>query len=497
MTAAEKTRWLILLVVSSALFLIVIDVTVLHTALPSLARDLGTSASEKLWIINAYGLVVAGLLPGLGTLGDRVGHKRMFVIGLIMFGIASVIAAYSPTATVLIGARAVLAIGAAMMMPATLSIIRLTFEDERERAVAIGVWGAVASGGAAVGPLIGGVLLEYFWWGSVFLINVPIVILALVATIVFIPRRAGSPAVGWDPLGSLQILIGLVGVAFAIEELAKQAPDVLEAMVAGIIGTLALFFFVRRQRRSATPMLDLALFKNRAFRLGVTVALVSAFSIVGLEFALSQRLQLVIGYSPLQAATFVLPASLLAFVGGPLGGWLSHQHGTARVMAVGLFLGGLGVVVLFLSARAGPLPQLLAMSIFGLGLGSSLAVASHTIMNEAPPQRAGMAASIEEVAFELGGAIGITILGTLLAGVYSALFVIPKGAAVPASVLDGIDQALKVAETLPAEVAKLLTQAVHGAFDTAYLVTLAVDAVALILVACMAWRASTTAPARS
>ena len=203
MTAAEKTRWLILLVVSSALFLIVIDMTVLHTALPSLARDLGTSASEKLWVINAYGLVVAGLLPGLGTLGDRVGHKRMFVIGLIVFGIASLIAAYSPTATVLIGARAVLAIGAAMMMPATLSIVRLTFEDERERAIAIGVWGAVASGGAAVGPLIGGVLLEYFWWGSVFLINVPVVIVALVAAVVFIPRRVGNPAMGWDLLGSL------------------------------------------------------------------------------------------------------------------------------------------------------------------------------------------------------------------------------------------------------------------------------------------------------
>ena len=237
--------------------------------------------------------------------------------------------------------------------------------------------------------------------------------------------------------------------------------------MAGIIGALALVIFVRRQRRSTTPMIDLALFKNPPFRLGVVVALVSAFSIVGLELALSQRLQLVLGYSPLQAATFVLPASLLAFIGGPLAGWLSHQHGTARVMAVGLFLGGLGVVGLFLSAGAGPLPQLLAMAIFGLGLGSSFAVASHTIMNEAPPERAGMAASIEEVAFELGGAIGITILGTLLAGVYSALFVIPKGAEVPASVVNGIDHALKAAETLPADIVKLLTEAVHGAFDTA------------------------------
>src|SRR5262249_32818615 len=270
MTVSEKSRWLILIVLSSALFLIVIDMTVLYTALPSLARDLGTSASEKLWIINAYALVVAGLLPGLGTLGDRVGHKRMFI--------ASLFAAYSPSPMILIGARALLAVGAAMMMPATLSIIRLTFNDDRERALAIGIWSAVASGGAAVGPLVGGVLLEYFWWGSVFLINVPVVVVALAAASVFIPRRKGSHAMGWDPVGSLQILVGLVGLAYAIEELAKEAPSFLSAAAAAVIGGLALAIFVRRQRRSAAPMFDLTLFENREFALGVVVALVSSFS---------------------------------------------------------------------------------------------------------------------------------------------------------------------------------------------------------------------------
>jgi len=294
MTVSEKSRWLILIVLSSALFLIVIDMTVLYTALPSLARDLGTSASEKLWIINAYALVVAGLLPGLGTLGDRVGHKRMFIAGLCVFGIASLVAAYSPSPMILIGARALLAVGAAMMMPATLSIIRLTFNDDRERALAIGIWSAVASGGAAVGPLVGGVLLEYFWWGSVFLINVPVVVVALAAASVFIPRRKGSHEVGWDPVGSLQILVGLVGLAYAIEELAKEAPSFLSAAAAAVIGGLALAIFVRRQRRSAAPMFDLTLFENREFALGVVVALVSSFSVVGLELVLSQRLQLVL-----------------------------------------------------------------------------------------------------------------------------------------------------------------------------------------------------------
>jgi len=483
----EKSRWLILLVVSSALFLIVIDMTVLYTALPSLARDLGTDASEKLWIINAYALVVAGLLPGLGTLGDRVGHKRMFIGGLCVFGVASLVAAYSPSPTILIGARALLAVGAAMMMPATLSIIRLTFNDERERALAIGIWGAVASGGAAVGPLVGGVLLEYFWWGSVFLINVPVVLVALVAAGVFIPRSKGNREVGWDPVGSLQILVGLVGLAYAIEEVA------MAVAAAAVIGALALAIFLRRQRRSAAPMFDLTLFENREFALGVVVALVSSFSVVGLELVLSQRLQLVLGYSPLQAALFVLPGSLLAFIGGPLAGWSALRYGTGQVMAAALLVGGLAVAGLFLAADAGPMPQLLSLSVFGLGLGASIAVASNAIMSRAPAERAGMAASVEEVAFELGGAIGITILGSLLAGVYAAVLVLPAG--LPPSVREGIDRALRVAETLPAEAGHLLTEAVYAAFDAAYLSALALDAVLLVGVAVMAWRARAARPA--
>ena len=487
MTVSEKRRWLILLVVSSALFLIVIDMTVLYTALPSLARDLGTGASEKLWIINAYALVVAGLLPGLGTLGDRVGHKRMFIGGLCVFGVASLVAAYSPSPTILIGARALLAVGAAMMMPATLSIIRLTFNDDRERALAIGIWSAVASGGAAVGPLVGGVLLEYFWWGSVFLINVPVVLVALVAAGVFIPRSKGNREVGWDPVGSLQILVGLVGLAYAIEEVA------MAVAAAAVIGALALAIFLRRQRRSAAPMFDLTLFENREFVLGVVVALVSSFSVVGLELVLRQRLQLVLGYSPLQAALFVLPGSLLAFIGGPLAGWSAPRYGTGQVMAAALLLGGLAVAGLFLAADAGPMPQLVSLSAFGLGLGASIAVASNAIMSRAPAERAGMAASVEEVAFELGGAIGITILGSLLAGVYAAVLVLPAG--LPPSVREGIDRALRVAETLPAEAGHLLTEAVYAAFDAAYLSALALDAVLLVGVAVMAWRARAARPA--
>ena len=489
MTAPRTNRWLVLVVVSSALFLIVIDMSVLHTALPTLTRELGASASEKLWIMNAYALVVAGLLPGCGTLGDRVGHKRMFVAGLGVFGMASLIAAYSPSPLLLIGGRALLAVGAAMMMPATLSIIRLTFSDEKERAMAIGLWGAVASAGSAAGPLVGGVLLEYFWWGSVFLVNVPVVVAALLAALVFIPGSQSRSDVGWDLPGSLLILVGLVGLAFAIKEVAMQPPSFRAAATAAAIGALALVWFARRQRRSAAPLIDFSLFNNRAFRVAVVVALVAAFSVIGLSLVWSQRLQLVLGYSPLHAALFLLPSSLLALIGGPLAGWLTPRYGANRVMAGALLLGGLGEAGLFMATNAGLAPQLLCLAVFGLGVGASLAAASYAIMSHAPAERAGMAASIEEVSIELGGAMGITLLGSILAGVYSAALVLPPGAVLPPAVREGIDQALAVAATLPADTARLLTQSVHQAFDGAYLTALAINAALLAAVAVMAWRA--------
>ena len=358
---------------------------------------------------------------------------------------ASLVAAYSPSPLLLIGGRALLAIGAAMMMPATLSIIRLTFGDEKERAMAIGLWGAVASGGAAVGPLIGGVLLDYFWWGSVFLINVPVAFVALVAALVLIPHSEGRSDVGWDLPGSLLILVGLVGLAFAVKEVAMQAPSFPAAATAAVVGALALVLFARRQRGSAAPLIDFSLFDNRGFRIAVLAALVAAFSVIGLALVWSQRLQLVLGYSPLHAALFLLPSSVLAFVGGPLAGWLTPRYGANRVIAAALLLGGLGEAGLFMAANAGLAPQLLCLALFGLGAGAALAAASDAIMSHAPAERAGMAASLEEVAIELGGAIGITVLGSILAGVYSAILVLPSGAALPPAVREGIDQALGVA----------------------------------------------------
>ncbi len=218
---ANYKRWIILLLVSSVLFLIVIDVTVLYTALPRLTHDLGATSSEKLWIMNAYPLIVAGLLPAAGMLSDRIGHKVMFLLGLPLFAVASLCAAFSPTAMSLILSRGFLAVGAALSMPATLSIVRHVFLDPKERALAIGIWSAVASGGAAIGPLVGGALLNHFWWGSVFLINVPVVLLVLPFAYFLIPKCGGTGSQKIDYLGSGLVLVGLVGIIYALKELGK------------------------------------------------------------------------------------------------------------------------------------------------------------------------------------------------------------------------------------------------------------------------------------
>jgi len=493
---AKQNRWLILVIVSSALFLIVVDMTVLYTALPTLTHDLAASASQKLWIVNAYALVVAGLLPGLGALGDRVGHKPMFMGGLAVFGIASLAAAYAPTPAMLIGARALLAVGAAMMMPATLSIIRITFTDQRERSIAIGIWAAVASGGAAFGPVIGGVLLEYFWWGSVFLVNVPVVVMALALAWPLVPADRGHATRPWDFVGSLQVMVGLIALAYAIKEISLQDASKGSALVAAIMGVAALALFTRRQLRSTAPLIDFDLFRDSRFSAGVVAALVASIALVGVELAVSQRLQLVLGLSPLEAALFILPIPLAAFVSGPLTGMALPALGSGRVLWSALALGGAGLAAFAFSHHAGSAAQLATLAIFGFGVGAAMTAASSAIMDNAPIDRAGMAASVEEVSYELGGAIGIAVLGSLLTAVYGASFVPPAGLDVPSTVRDSIDEALLAAEKLSPEAAATLVSLSRAAFENAFVALLAV-ATALILGCAFAiWRLTERATAR-
>lgn len=381
-----KNRWLILTMVASALFLIVIDMTVLYTALPRLTQALDASASQKLWIVNAYPLVVAGLLPGAGMLSDRIGHKRLFLAGLPVFAVASLCAAFSPTAEWLIAARVFLAVGAAMMMPATLSIVRHVFTDERERALAIGIWASVASGGAAIGPVVGGLLLEYFWWGSVFLINVPVVLLVWPLAWKLIPRCGGDNPRPSDIVGSVQIMIGLVGAIYALKELSKPTPDVSALLVAALIGVLFLALFVRRQQRSAHPMIDFSLFRNRLFAGGIGVALLSMVALIGIELVLSQRLQLVLGLSPLQAALFILPIPLASALAGPVAGLLLPRYGERSIILGGFVLTTLGIAGLAASYQSGMALQLVSLALVGFGLGGVITAASTAIMLNAPEE---------------------------------------------------------------------------------------------------------------
>lgn len=472
MTATIKpahNRWLILAIVSSALFLIVIDLTVLYTALPRLTHDLRANASQKLWIINAYPLVVAGLLPGLGTLGDRLGHKQLFLNGLLVFGVASLVAAFARSPEVLICSRVLLAVGAAMMMPATLSIIRLTFEDDKERAFAIGVWAAVASGGAAFGPVVGGILLEFFWWGSVFLINVPVVMIAFVVGARVLEKRPGNKTRKWDLISSVQIMVGLIGLTYAIKELGKPQADWVAFVITLVLGIGALFIFYRRQKRSAAPLIDLGLFRNKQFLLGVIAASVMSATLIGFELVFSQRLQLVSGYSPLQAGLLILPIPLAAFFAGPLMGSLQPKLGTARLLWLSLLVSAVGSLWYLFIFDGAILWWSVALAVFGFGAGAAITGASTAIINNAPASRAGMAASIEEVAYELGGAMGVTIFGSIMSVIYTMKLVLPADFSVPGIVRDSLDQAHLVAEQLPPEQSQRLLSIAFASFDYAFI----------------------------
>lgn len=477
----NHNKWLILFIISSALFLIVIDATVLYTALPRLTHDLGLTASEKLWVVNAYPLVVAGLLPGVGMLGDRLGHKRMFTAGLPVFGVASLCVAYATAAPWLIAARALLAVGAAMMMPATLSILRHVFEDDRERALAIGIWSAVASGGAALGPVVGGVLLEFFWWGSVFLINVPVVLLAWPLALRLIPKSGGTSKRPWDLLGSIQVMIGLVGVIYAIKELSKPYPDYVVSLAAGVIGVIGLWLFFKRQQRQSDPMIDFALFRNRRFSSGVVVALMSMTTMSGVELVYSQRLQLVLGLTPLQAAMMILPIPLASAAAGALAGLTLPRFGEYRIMWGCMFLSGVGIALTALMFQDSLVVQIIGLVLFGAGLGGAMTSASTAVMMNAPKESAGMAASIEEVSYELGGVLGVTILGSVMGAVYTTSLEVPPALQVPSTAYDSLDEALTATAQLTPQSADLLTRLAHSAFDQAFFAVSITTAVLLFL----------------
>src|ERR1700733_10774060 len=473
---SKTQRWLVLATVSAGLLMVSVDTTVLYTALPALTRDLHAGAAQKLWIINVYPLVMAGLLLGTGTLGDRIGHKRMFLAGLALFAAASLLAAFAPSPPVLIAAQAFLAVGAAAMLPATLALIRITFDDEHERGIAIGVWGTMAALGAALGPFVGGLLLQHFWWGSVFLLNIPVVLLALAATVALVPGGSGHRDRPWDLIASLQAMVALVGVVYAIQEAARPDPMPLAIAGALLAAAAAGWMFARRQRRQAYPLIDFSLFRNRSLLTGVIAAALAMAATVGIDLVLTQRLQLVLGLTPLHAGLIVTAFAAGSLPVGVLAGGLLHRTGARPLIGGGLLLGAPGAAPLLGGGRS-PAWVVPGLVLAGAGLGIVMVAASAAIISGAPPHRAGMASSIESVSYELGSLAGIPVLGTILTAAYTHTIHLPATA--PAQAAGSIDQARAAAGPPPADQARTLLAAAASAFDNGYTLGLAITAIAL------------------
>lgn len=473
-----RRRWTLLATVAAGVLLITLDNSILFTALPTLIEELGASANERLWIVNAYPLLMAGLLLGAGTLGDRYGHRRMFLIGLVIFGSASLAAAFSPNPEALIAARAALGIGAAAMMPATLALIRITFTDARERNMAVAVWGSLAVVGSAVGPIASGILLRYFSWGSVFLINVPVVILAILAALIVAPPSVTDRSRSWDLLSSIQVMIGLSGLVFAIKEATKSDrswPLLLVAFAATVIG---LATFARRQGRLTYPLLDFSIFRNRIFTAGVLGAMISLFVLAGIEYVTSQRFQLVKGYSPLESGGLLVTIAAGSLVTALIGGAVLHRVGLAPLISGGMAVGTIGVVLALIGIDSGLGWMIAGFVVLGAGFGAVISVASTAIIGSAPVHRAGMASSMEEVSYEFGNLTAVALLGSLLTEIYTSRFVLPNGA--PEAARDSIESAHQLAGSGD-QANHALLDAAGTAFDSGYLIVMIVTAIVAAL----------------
>lgn len=413
-TMSARRKWLFLGVLSSGLFLVGVDNSVLYTALPELRRVLHTTELQGLWIINAYPLVLAGLLLGTGTLGDKIGHRRMWMIGLVVFMFASLGAAFAPGPWWLIAARAFLGFGAATLMPATLALIRTTFRDPRQLATAIGIWAATSTLGAAAGPVIGGFLLEHFWWGSIFLINIPIAIGAFVATLMIAPPNEANPAKHWDVVSSVYAMLAMLGMVMFIKEISSYQNlwVVCGSLAAAVCGGVA---FKLRQDKLREPLLEFDIFRSWMFTAGVIAAGMTLFIIGGAELMTTQRFQLSVGFTPLQAGMLVAVAAISSFFMSAIGGAIVHIVGFRTLISGGLITSTVGLSAMYVGVANHALwVTITGLAFTGAGVGLVMSVSSTAIIGSAPRSRAGMAAAVEEVSYELGTVISVAIVGSLL-----------------------------------------------------------------------------------
>lgn len=490
-------QWLTLVAILLVYLPVAIDATVLHVAAPTLSMSLGTSSNELLWIIDIYSLVMAGMVLPMGALGDKIGFKRLLLLGSAIFGVSSLAAAFSPTALALIASRALLAIGAAMIVPATLAGIRNTFSQARHRNMALGLWAAIGSGGAAFGPLVGGILLEHFYWGSVFLINVPIVLAVIAFSARMVPRQ---PARREQPLNLTQALMLIVAILMLVFSAKSALKGQMALWMTGLIALMGLALlvrFVRQQLSAATPMVDMRLFTHRIILSGVMMAMTALITLVGFELLMAQELQFVHGKTPFEAGLFMLPLMLASGFSGPVAGVMVSRLGLRQVATGGMLLSALSFLGLSMTDFSSQ--QWLAwglMTLLGFSVASALLASGAAIMAAAPKEKAAAAGAIETMAYELGAGLGIALFGLILTRSYSSSIVLPGGmdGQVAAQASSSISEAIALAQSLPAVPAHSLIAAAKTAFISAHSIVLATAGVLLLLLAAGIWRSLAQAP---
>ena len=469
--------WAALAVLMLPVLLVSVDNTVLSFALPQIAVALEPGSAQQLWIIDAYPLVLAGLLVTMGVLGDRFGRRRMLLIGATGFAVVSAASAFAPTAELLIAGRAAMGVFGAMLMPATLSLLRSIFTHRDQRRLAVAIWAAMFSAGSALGPIVGGILLEHFSWGSVFLMAVPVLIPLLVLAPILVPESRDPAPARIDLVGIALSMAAMVPVVAAIKDVAVHGPTVLAGALA-VAGAIAGVLFVRRQLHAENPMLDMRLFRTGRFSGALAVNLLSVVALVGFLYFVAQHLQLVAGLSPLEAGLALIPGLVATIVAGVAVVPVVARFPAQRVVPVALILAISGYALVAVTAGSHLGTLLAAFVLLGAGIGAAETVSNDLILASAPPAKAGAAGAVSETAYELGAVLGTAVLGGILTARYRAGLEIPAGTpdAAAAAARETLGGAVAAADALPAAAGEALRTAAAAAFDAGVSVTASLGA---------------------
>jgi EmrB/QacA subfamily drug resistance transporter len=489
---ADTRRWIVLGVMCLSLLLIVMDNTIVNVALPTLQRDLDASTTQLQWVVDAYILVFAGLLLTMGSLGDRFGRRGALAIGLAIMGTGSILSAFANDADQLIATRALMGVGGAMIMPATLSIITNVFTDRRERAQAIAIWSATAGAAVAIGPVTGGWLLEHFWWGSVFLVNVPVVVVALVLGQLFVPTSRDPAAPPIDVPGALLSIAGLVVLVWAIIEGPGgwTDPEILGAfaLAAVLLGTFILW-----ERWTRFPMLDVGFFRNPRFSAASGAIMLTFFAMFGSLFLLTQFLQSILGYTPLEAGIRLLPMAGVMIVLSPLSAKVVERIGSKIVVASGLSIAAIGLIIASRLTPGASYPEVLAsLVVLAAGMALVMPPATESIMGSLPPAKAGVGSAVNDTTRQVGGALGVAVLGSVMSSTYGprvsdAISGLPLSSEQATAIHDQIGAAIQAAGEIGGAPGRALADVASRGFadgmSTAFIIGAAALALGAVIVA--------------